>query len=364
MRVICIVCGRRDFAALPNPRPNRSIASDLRVVAEPLDKHQCRSCGAIRRGTFGPDTIFDQHYELYAHDPGRDEETRRQRGYADWLARALDVPSSCYEAGSGNGSLLLALRERWADTAMAGIEPAAGAAAAARRAGLDVEAGFLHTADSARARAELAFAVNVIEHTPDPRTFLRDLASHGERIAVICPDATVPNNELLFCDHLQSLRPDHLTALFGSAGLSVDIVQRAPEELGSFQLVSGRAPGRPAGSEHAPPDELHRRYLETWGGLDDALLARSNGSPLIAFGAGEAAGLLRAYAPRTWSAVSACAIDAPAFERFGELPVIDARTLEASVILLAVRPAVQAALDRRLRERGHRVIRWDDLICR
>ena len=43
-------------------------------------------------------------------------------------------------------------------------------------------------------------------------------------------------------------------------------------------------------------------YLKAWHDLDQALLNRSQSFPrLVAFGGGQTAALLRAYAPRTWT---------------------------------------------------------------
>lgn len=332
----------------------------------PLDKCLCTICGAIRRRpVHDNENPFDANYALYAHDPGGAEETRRQSAYGAWLAEAVDAPASCFEAGSGNGSLLLALRECWKGTALAGVEPAPGAAAAARRAGLDVTTGFLEEADAREPRAALALSINVIEHTPDPRAFLRALASHGDRVAVVCPDGSVPNSELLFGDHLHSFHAEHLAAFAHAEGLRVDAIERAPARLGYFQMIlaSHTTIASPAPALH-PPDGAPQAYLSSWRSLDAALIARINGARVAAFGAGEAAGLLRAYAPQAWSQVAMCAVDAPDIEHFGDLAVVDARTLEPGPILLAVRPGVQQALGERLAARGHWVVRWDDVIAR
>ena len=52
-RVICAICSGNSFDRLVDPQPDRCIASDLRVVSEPLDKWCCRTCGAIRRRESG-----------------------------------------------------------------------------------------------------------------------------------------------------------------------------------------------------------------------------------------------------------------------------------------------------------------------
>lgn len=361
-RVICAICSGNAFDRLVDPQPDRCIASDLRVVPEPLDKWRCRTCGAIRRReSGGVANLFDANYDLYAHEPGRVEEVRRQAGYARWLAATLGAPATCFEAGSGNGSLLLALREHWSNTSMSGVEPAAAAAAAARMAGLDVTTGYLRELPAGAARAELAFAVNVIEHTASPLAFLRALASHGDRVAIVCPDATLPNSEVLFGDHLHSLHPAHIAALFDAAGLAIERAEPAPRELGFFAIAVG-ARGSPRERLPWPANDLTADYLTDWRSLDDILTERIGEREAVAFGAGEAAGLLRAYAPRVWSRVVRCAVDAPDTDRFGDLAVVDAQSLKPSLILLAVRPAVQGALAAKLQARGHEVVRWDDVV--
>jgi hypothetical protein len=43
---------------------------------------------------------------------------------------------------------------------------------------------------------------------------------------------------------------------------------------------------------------------------------------------------------------------------------VDAQSLKPSLILLAVRPAVQSTLEATLQARGHQVVRWDDIVPR
>src|SRR4029453_12758983 len=89
------------------------------------------------------------------------------------------------------------------------------------------------------------------------------------------------------------------------------------------------------------------RYLERWKQLDDQLLTRIEG-PLVCFGAGEAAGLLRAYAPRAWKSVRACTIDGAPRGRFGELPILPLDAVAADVtVLVGVRPSDQPRLAER-----------------
>jgi hypothetical protein len=84
---------------------------------------------------------------------------------------------------------------------------------------------------------------------------------------------------------------------------------------------------------------------------------------VVCFGAGEAAGLLRAYAPRAWSSVRACTVDGHAHGVFGELPMIPIDAVgRGDTVLIGVRPADQRRVADRLRDRFPRVITWYDLV--
>ena len=76
------------------------------------------------------------------------------------------------------------------------------------------------------------------------------------------------------------------------------------------------------------------------------------------------AGLLRAYAPRTWQRVRSCTADElrePS--RFGLVPAIPLAHLAGDeALLLGVRPQDQPRLVERLSSRFARIISWHDLI--
>jgi hypothetical protein len=139
---------------------------------------------------------------------------------------------------------------------------------------------------------------------------------------------------------------------------------QAPHSLGAFQMAIGRRrDATQTKALHAPPRvEDVTRYLERWQRLDTQLQAKIKG-PAVCFGASEAAGLLRAYAPRAWASVRACATDGSPKGRFGDVPIIpiDAVNKDAQV-LLGVRPADQSRLADRFAARFRRVVTWYDLV--
>lgn len=369
----CPICGDLAWEPLPNPCDDRAVLSDLRVVREPLDKWSCRRCGCARRAAAPHAELFTSGYALYDHAPGAPREVARQRAYAAWIASQCGAPRSVLDVGCGNGSLLLALREIWPDAALRGIDPSQESVAHARAVGVEAAVGTLD--DVALAPSDLVVSVNVVEHTRTPARFVEALAAAlapGGTLVLVCPDGSRPSSELVFADHLTSFTPAHLERMLSEAGVTVRAAGRSPADLGAFQMVVAERPRRsmprrladvPSGNVEAVI-AAKRDYLHRWRALDRALGDRSGDAPLVCFGIGEAAGLLRAYAPATWLRVTACMADAPEQSTFGELPVMEyaAAPAAAGPVLLGVRPASQAAVAARIEKDGHRVIRWDDLI--
>jgi SAM-dependent methyltransferase len=364
----CLVCGQTQWIALPDPA-TRSMASDWRVVDEPLARELCRWCGLIRRrptantGT----SFFASGYTLYAHPPGEAREAARQAEYARWIAQATGRrPRRVLDVGCGNGSLLRALRTYWPDAECLGCDPSRDSIAQGYGTDLRLWTG---TASNLPGdlRVDLVIAVNVIEHTTDPGAFLSSLRAALEpdgMLVIVCPDGAKPGLELLFVDHVYSFGREHLGTLLSRTGMQRLGASLAPRSLGAFQMAIGRRrDATQTKALHAPPRaEDVTRYLERWQQLDGHLLTRIDG-PTVCFGASETAGLLRAYAPRTWASVRACAVDGTPKGRFGDLPLIplDAVANHAQ-ILVGVRPGDQPRIADRLAVRFRRVTTWYDLV--
>jgi SAM-dependent methyltransferase len=345
------------------------MASDWRIVDEPLARELCRDCGLIRRKPTAS-TSASLHASGSApspHPPGGAGEQSRQDEYARWIAQATGRrPRRVLEVGCGNGSLLRALRTYWADAELLGCDPSRESIAQGYGGDLRLWTGTASNLPG-DVSVDLVIAVNVIEHTTDPSAFLTALRAALQpdgMLVIVCPDGARPGLELLFVDHVFSFGREHLGTLLSRAGLQRLGASQAPRSVGAFQMAIGRRRDaiQPKAISAAPRAEDVTRYLEQWRQLDERLQPRIEG-PLVCFGAGEAAGLLRAYAPRTWARVRACAIDGKAQGRFGDLPVIpiDAVTSDAQV-LAGVRPGDQPRLVERLAARFRRVVTWYDLV--
>jgi SAM-dependent methyltransferase len=347
--------------------------SDLRVLDAPLDKEACAVCGLVRRHDHSTTSLFDLGYALYDHAPGAAREDARQAAYADWLsARVAKVPRSILDLGCGNGSLLLALGRRWPGARLRGLDPSPESVGRAHDAGIDAQCGSVGAASVDR--ADLVVSVNVIEHVADPRPFLRSIASllaPGGTALLVCPDGAHAWLELLFADHLWSFSSAHMRHLAPEAGLEVVDRAAAPSGLGLFQMIRlERAKGAlPSASivtgATAELTSAKQNYLRAWSQLEEELLVRSREAPsLVCFGMGEAAALLRAYAPALWSRVKLCAVDGPEGDVFAGVPVVDYTDGRFEwPVVLGVRPEAQAGVARRLEDNGCSVIRWDDRIA-
>jgi SAM-dependent methyltransferase len=369
----CIVCGGTRWCSLPNPRPDRSMLSDLRVIDSPLDKEACAICGLVRRQAHVSRTLFASGYTLYDHPPGAAREEARQQAYAEWLSsQVATAPRSILDLGCGNGSLLLALGRRWPGARLRGLDPSPESVARARDAGIDAQCGSVGIAGVDP--ADVVVSVNVIEHVEEPRAFLQSMATlvaPGGRALVVCPDGGIAWLELLFADHLWSFSRAHVHHMAAKAGLEVVDWTAAPPGLGPFQLSRLERAKRSApnleslAAGAAELTSAKQGYLRAWAQLDEELLVRSRETrSLVCFGMGEAAALLRAYAPALWSRVKLCAADRPEGDVFGGVPVIDytGGRLEWPVVL-GVRPEAQDRVARRLQDNGCSVIRWDDRIA-
>jgi SAM-dependent methyltransferase len=348
--------------------------SDGRVRLRPLAKMSCLACGAAFHATAnsGRDirTIYNEEYALAAASPKSD--AARAQAYRRWIQNECPAPASILEIGCGSGTLLSTLLETWPDARGYGIDPALPEDARSNGR-IHLERGFIEDLPDDANNFDLIVAVNVIEHTSDPGSFLaalrRRLAAGGT-IVIICPLAQPPNVELLFFDHLFSLTSGSLRTAGRAASLVATRQTRSPPEIGDFQMsvFVSAGPGLAPQRDPSFAELLSERqsYLERWSQLDEALLDRTRtASRFAAFGGGQTAALLRAYAPRTWVRVESIMLDdVNEAWRLGP-PVTsyrDAGKNRDTAVLIATAPRVQNAVAERLRSDGLYAIAWNDLI--
>jgi SAM-dependent methyltransferase len=371
----CPFCDQCEWMPLPDPAPARAVLSDLRIVRVPLGKRVCGRCGYACRPPLhaDPTSVFRVDYQLGAAPPSPGDRARHKR-YAAWIVDAVSPPpTSVLDVGCGNGGLLLALRERWHDARLSGLEPSPTAVRRARDAGLDVNLGTVEEMGPPPQLVDLAIAANVLEHAADPLLFLRALAAAlrpGGTAIVICPDGATAGLELLFIDHVHSFTSFHLATMCAQAGLR----SRAGPDGGppGFQMTIGgmeATPNDAPGHSYEHRSELSVikwRYLQRWRTLDARLSERlGDCRDVVCFGVGEAAGLLRAYAPATWARVRACTLDGEGPDEYAGLPVVALDSVRHSgrTLLLAVNPVDQRAMAERFSNDSRlEVVTWFDFV--
>lgn len=368
----CPLCGGRR-TALPALGPP-AMASDGRCVPVALRKADCDACGAVSQISM---PAVDEIRSIYGDDyslgstPGAPEETRAAV-YARALATiAEDLGArSVLDIGCGSGAVLAALGRLAPGLALRGIEAAPAAVAAGRARGLHIERAFAEELAAGGAGHDLVYAVNVIEHTVDPALFLKAAAarlSPGGRLALVLPDGLRPNLELMFFDHLWTLPPGALTALAARQNLQPVAASPLPSEAGDFRLVVLKHSAAPIHETPVSPPLPRHDYFAAWAKLDERLSSAAPDGPLSAFGAGEAAALLRCYAPRTWARVGRlCVDDVSGAWDLGRPVESYARLsrIENERMIIATHPRHHRRLAMRLEADGHRVIAWDAWIER
>ncbi|MDZ7927280.1 MAG: class I SAM-dependent methyltransferase [Agrobacterium sp.] len=371
--IACPACMGTKWKLLPG-WPHQSMLSDGRSVPAPLEKKHCGVCGLVQHSSPPSqatiEAIFSSDYALHTRLVDNAFEKQRQTLYADWILNLLDTSTiaSIFEIGAGTGLLMAELRRRAPQLRLRGVEPVVSAVSEAA-ADIDIEVGLLRDINTALLKVDVVLSVNVIEHVHDPVEFLmqsRAALSEGGRIVVICPDGDHPSTEMLIYDHIHSFTLRSFEKIVQRAGLTITDRQLAPAALGAFQAVV-LSPGSNDSAASPMIDDLYERrssFLRRWQQLDQVLSERvGDCSSLWAFGSGENAQLLRAYAPKVWSKVQGIVADsAGVFDGKPIAPYQTARTGGKRTILLAVRPGIQGVVDDRLSADGHTVIRWDDLV--
>lgn len=218
----------------------------------PLRLAVCGSCWLLQLLDVVPDgVLWDAEYAFVT---GASPASREY--FRDWAAWAAPMASGLtVEVACNDGTLLRHFRGP-----VLGVEPAAGAAAEARAAGIAVREALFTEAEAEIIRADhgpagLVIACNVAAHAADPLDFLRGvrclLAGDGRAIIEFQDAAELVAGcqfDHVYHEHRFFFSVDSFAATAARAGLAVTDVMRTPAQGGSLRVTlrPGPAVSRPA----------------------------------------------------------------------------------------------------------------------
>jgi hypothetical protein len=272
---------------------------------------------------------------------------------------------------------MLATQMKFPDSVIEGVEPSKINADRARRAGFKVHLTKIGAGSGPQQTYDLVYANNVLQHVLSPIEFLtalRGYLSDGSLLALICPDASRPSNEMLWCDHNHSFRPDHLLRLAEKTGFQVRSWLPNPDNVTLLDkqlivLAKGNGGLASVGRRNVPaltPERLYqerRDYIEAWQQTHRSLCAQTTGfSRIFNFGSSSWTWLLAGYCPDYWCRVDCCVVDQFGGNCLDKLvkPLAEVPMGSGDGLVLGVNPVSQEAYATRFQGEGWNVVRWDN----
>jgi len=368
MAQTCVVCGEASLEPVPGFSRLRRVTSDCRPFAAGGELCQCARCGAVQkpntpRWRADCDRIYAA-YDSYGASDGNEQAVRSGDG-KDFAPRseivlrryrtsvAAPARGRILDFGCGKGPTSQAAARMLPGWTIDGFDQDDRALPV-----LSAIAGFdrLYTADPAKLpadRYDLIVLMHALEHVPSPIDMLALLAGKlapGGHIVVEVPDREANPYDLLVADHLLHFDRQALRAVGTRAGLvPVSVSQQwVAKELSMLLARGGVAePSQPAqGALDAS------RQVDWLLAVADITRAAARSRPLCIFGSSIVGTWIASELPTAPD----CYIDEDP-GKIGRVldgvPIVAPRDApEGATVILAVAPAVAAAIASRLAPLG------------
>ncbi len=282
----CYLCRNTAFVERPGKVRDRN---DLKVL-------QCQQCQLVFLSSF--DHISDGFYEDSGMHNGTPDleswfkETAWDDDRRFAYMKEMLPGRSLLDFGCGSGGFLIRSRELLVDAH--GLEPEISLADHFKKHGLYVRASLADLAEIKRSPYDFITMFHVLEHLPDPRAVLRDLAGHigsGGEIIIEVPSAddalltlykSKSFSEFTYWScHLFLFSIPTLSELFFQAGLKVNYIrpiQRYPLANHLYWLAEGKPGGHKQWHFLDSPElrAAYERQLAEIGKCDTILASVSN----------------------------------------------------------------------------------------
>ena len=220
----CPVCGVTDGKA-------RLATFPVNWQDDPLEIVRCGTCGAvILSTTLPPSVMYDEQYvDRYV------EQTAGVEAIASILAKVAAGPGArMLDVGCGYG-FGVDLGERLRGWHGVGLDPSIASRRGRSELGIDIREGILEASFEPGQRFDVILASELVEHLPDPRSFVRlvaDRLTDDGVVVVTTPDGSLvrpdtPETELLHAltlgDHRFLVDEAGLCRLLEAAGLLASV---------------------------------------------------------------------------------------------------------------------------------------------
>lgn len=383
----CQICNKNEWLTLPDPIKNQSVTTAGRIIHQPLGKSQCTNCGflqRIRAEFLGFTDYYEEDYANYYDRPGTEEfHKKRYKTIIDWMGNSIlknFTFKTVLDVGCGQGWAMDAIKNKYPDIEITGIEPSHYNVKIAKSKGFDVMMGKIEDLPSEK-KFDLIFSNNVIQHVNDARRFLKNLTERLNEqgvIIVTCPNGSKPNIELLWADQNYSFLSNHLLILGKELGFETLYWEESAESnsLPPAQLlvltnnINYRNKLKNNESEAVKNINdiysLRKTYLNSFSKINEYLLAEIGEHPnVFNLGASYWSSILAAYCPDYWKRVDACLIDDNFDDDFEFVGKKTQSTQSVdklnSVLVLGINPSSHSLIKDKFNGWA-KVISWDQFI--
>jgi SAM-dependent methyltransferase len=230
----CRQCGATDLAKRGPIARGRFFAGHVLVPVWPGGSlYECRRCALVFRSPLQEAATYEQLYSTAKDTVYASKRLRHDQEIVREHILGRCSAGSVLDVGCFDGALLASLGPGFTKF---GVEPSTAAAEICRHRGITVLATSVGTLPGSTQLFDVVCAIDVVEHVPDPLSFIADLkrlVRPGGAILISTGNSSTPVWRLFggrywycsFPEHISFLSPEWVTAAAAELGLNVSVVR-------------------------------------------------------------------------------------------------------------------------------------------